>query len=117
MPDWSIKIVPSDSGVGAAFVPDLNEAQQGDPLLAQQFDLVSWNNTTNDTHQIGLPNDPLSGLAVFETEPIPAGRSSSPLYNVAQPNVSPSPPAWTITYYCLLHPSEKGTISATVIAT
>ena len=49
MPDWSIKIIPSAHG--AAFVPDLHGAQPGDPLRTQQDDLVTWNNTTRDSHQ------------------------------------------------------------------
>ena len=110
MPDWSIKIVPSDSGVGAAFVPDLQGYQQGDALPAQQDDLVSWNNTTKDTHRIGLLNDSATKLAgTFETDPIPAGESSKPSYDTAQ--------LGTITYYCMIHPKESGTIIVTAVPT
>lgn len=102
MPDWSIKIVPSDTGGGAKFDPPV--------LNAQQDDLVSWNNTTNDTHQIGLPNDPLTGLAEdFVSDPIPADESSRPGYDTAT--------LGTINYYCLIHPTERGTIIVSEVPT
>jgi plastocyanin len=107
MPDWSIRIVPSDTGEGAMFDPPV--------LNTQQDDLVSWNNTTNDTHQIGLPNDPLTGLAEdFVSEPIPADESSRPGYDTAT-NATSFPV--TITYYCLIHPSERGTIIVSAVPT
>ena len=113
MPDWSIKIVSASSGGGAAFQPDLQGYSQGDPLPAQQDDLVSWNNTTDDTHQ-PWPTDsnynPLSdadvlprGSATYLSDPIPAGKSSRPSYDVAQPDGSPQ--TWTIYYFCKLHPT------------
>lgn len=102
MPDWSIKIVPSGSGKGVQFVPPV--------LNAQQDDLVSWNNTTNDTHQIGLPNDPVTGLVEdFVTKPIPPNESSRPGYDTAK--------LGTINYYCLIHPTERGTIVVTAVPT
>jgi hypothetical protein len=127
MPDWSIKIVPSNSGSGAAFQPDLNGYEQGDALIAQQDDLVSWNNTTDDTHQ-PWPTDsnynPLSEAEVmprggpnYLSDPIPGGESSRPSYDVALPAGLPPPPnSWTVYYYCKLHPTietERGTIEAT----
>ena len=54
MPDWSIKIVPSSSGSGAAFQPDLQGYGPGAPLPAQQDDLVTWANTTGQTHKPSL---------------------------------------------------------------
>ena len=118
MADQSIKIVPSNSGSGAAFQPDLQGYLPGDPLPAQQTDIVSWNNTTDDTHQ-PWPTDsnynPHSDAVVlprggpnYMADPIPAGLSSTPAYIVAQTG--------TIYYYCKLHPtitSERGTIDAT----
>ena len=50
MPDWSIKIVSDPSGGPAAFVPDLKGAQPGQPLVATDDDLITWNNTTNEPH-------------------------------------------------------------------
>ena len=125
MPDWSIKIVPSSSGTGAAFQPDLQGYQPGDPLPAQQDDLVSWNNTTDKTHQ-PWPTDsnynPLSeadvlprGSANYLSDPIPPGEPSTPAYDVVLPANSPS--TWTVYYYCKIHPdieTERGTIEATI---
>ncbi|MDX6529960.1 MAG: hypothetical protein QOH41_2250 [Blastocatellia bacterium] len=103
MPDWSIKIVPTVSGKGATFVPAV--------LNAQQDDLVGWNNTTKDTHQIGLPNEPTTGLAEdFVTNPIPPNESSRPGYDTAN--------LGTINYYCLTHPdepTERGQIVVTPV--
>ena len=121
MPDWSIRIVPSKSGVGAAFVPDLNDAEQGDPLQAQQDDLVTWNNTTQDTHQPWptdnqySPLDPSKvqrGTAAYMSDPIPPGESSRPNYDTSQ--------LGTIYYCCWIHPketSERGTIIVTAVPT
>src|SRR2546423_1421415 len=129
MPDWSVKIVPASSGAGAAFMPDLHGAQPGDPLQAQQDDLVTWNNTTQEAHQPWQTDSnyqPLSAAWVathpflYMSDSIPAGMSSSPDYDVAQPGDQPPPKAWTIYYYCKTHPtrtSERGTIKATVVPT
>lgn len=128
MADWSIKIVPATSGSGAAFQPDVPGYNSGDPLPAQEDDLVSWNNTTHDTHQ-PWPTDssynPLSeaevlprGSVNYLSDPIPGGEPSTPAYNVSAP--SSAPPTWTVYYYCKLHPtitSERGTIEATVLPT
>jgi hypothetical protein len=112
MPDWSIKIV--GSGNATSFAP---KAQQ-----AQQDDLVSWNNTTNETHQpwpLDGNGNPIKSPSPGEylSDPIPPGRSSRPAYNVAQPATSPPPDSWTVSYYCKNHPnrpSERGTIVASV---
>jgi hypothetical protein len=126
MPDWSIKIVPSGTGAGAAFVPDLKGAKPGDPLPAQQDDLVTWNNTTKNTHQPWpcdehyqlLPDVP-RGSKEYLSDPIPAGGSSRPSYDVAQPTGLTVPPkTWKVYYRCKLHPevdSERGTIAATAL--
>lgn len=121
MPDWSIKIVPSHGG--AAFVPDLQGAKPGDPLKAMRDDLVTWNNTTKHTHQpwpatsnyAPLPDDQVQReTANYLSDPIPAGDSSRPRYDVAQPaDTSPPPVVWTVYYVCKMHPdivSERGTI-------
>jgi len=125
MADWSIKIVPAKSGGGGAFAPDISGYGPGDPLPAQQDDLVSWNNTTDKTHQ-PWPTDPsynpLSdadvlprGSANYLSDPIPPGQSSRPSYDVALPDSSPN--TWTVYYFCKLHPTvetERGTIEATI---
>jgi hypothetical protein len=126
MADWSIKIVPAASGGGAAFVPDLIGYGPGDALPAQQDDLVTWGNETNETHQ-PWPTDsnyvPLSeaqvlprGSANYLSDPIPPQESSRPSYDVSQPDSQPN--AWTVYYFCKLHPdceTERGTIEATVV--
>jgi len=125
MADWSIKIVPAASGHGAEFVPDLDGFGPGDPLPAQQDDLVTWGNMTDDTHQ-PWPTDssyqPLSEAVVlprgsvnYLSDPIPPQESSRPSYDVSQPSTKPN--AWTVYYFCKLHPdveSERGTIQASV---
>jgi hypothetical protein len=124
MPDWSIKIVPSSSGSGAAFQPDIKGYKPGDPLPAQQDDLVTWNNTTNQTHQPWLADAtykpispaPVRGSSNYLSDPIPPKQSSRPTYDVAAP--AGNPPSWTVYYCCKLHPtvvSERGTITATAV--
>jgi hypothetical protein len=126
MPDWSIKIVQGSSGDGAEFIPDLKGKTAGDPLECMQDDLVSWNNTTEEEHQPwpsdedynALPNDQVlpRGGPNYLSDIIPAGGSSRPSYDVAQPTVVPPgvvPTTWTVYYICALHPyaeSERGTI-------
>ena len=129
MPDWSIKIVAAASGGGAAFQPDIPGSQPGDPLLAQQDDLVTWNNTTDAAHQPWQTDSNYEALTeawvgshagLKLSDSIPAGRPSSPAYDVAQPgdqDPNAPPSSWTIYYFCKLHPnvqSERGTINATV---
>lgn len=126
MADWSIKIVPASSGGGAAFQPDLQGYKPGDPLPAQQDDLVTWNNTTKETHQPWQTDSqyqPLSDAWVkqypylYLADAIPGGQSSTPSYDVAIPGGVAPPNTWTVYYYCKTHPtriSERGTIAATV---
>jgi plastocyanin len=116
MPDWSIKIVPSGRGKAAAFVPDLQGAKPGDPLQAQQDDLVTWNNTTNRTHH-PWPTDsnynPLPASQVSEalgnylSDPIEGGESSRPSYDTSQPG--------TIYYCCIKHESVKSERSMIIV--
>ena len=120
MPDWSIKIVSAEDGEGAAFVPDLKGAQPGDPLRTMQDDLVTWNNTTDETHQpwptnseyLPYPDSQVQrGTPTYLSDPIDGGESSRPSYDVSQPADKPS--TWTVYYCCKLHPdvdSEHGTI-------
>ena len=125
MSDWSIKIVPATSGGGAAFEPDLQGYNPGDPLPAQQDDLVCWNNTTDQTHQpwktdenyVPIPDSQAPrGSKEYLSDPIPPGQSSRPSYDVAAP--AGKPDSWTVYYFCKLHQdvtSERGTIDATVV--
>jgi hypothetical protein len=120
MPDWSIKIITTKKG--AAFVPDLQGYQPGDALPTRVNDLVTWNNTTNDTHQPWptdsnyklLPDPVPRDSDNYLSDPIPPQGSSRPSYVVTQPLPPEGPPAtWTVYYGCKLHPtakSERGTI-------
>ncbi len=121
MPDWSIKIVQCSTGEGAEFVPDLKGKVAGDPLECMVDDLVTWNNCTTEEHQpwpaddtyTALPNDQVlpRGGPNYLSDIIPAGGSSQPSYDVAQPSAAPA--QWTVHYICVLHPyveTERGTI-------
>lgn len=116
MPDWLINIVASDSG-DAEFVPDLRGAQQGQPLQADQDDLVTWYNQTDDVHQPWQTDSsyhPLDGSPLVDA--VPAGQPSD-TYNCTQPSTNPQ--AWTIYYYCNRHPDnpkERGSINVTALA-
>ena len=117
MPDWVINIVSSDSGE-ASFVVDFPGAKQGQPLEAQQDDLVTWYNQTNDYHQ---PWQTDSGYNPSDqsnlSDPIPDGQPSN-TYDCAQPDGSPQ--AWTVYYYCKSHPNnpnERGSINVTALPT
>src|SRR5712691_1944625 len=113
--DWSIKIIPSDTGA-AAFVPDLRGAQPGTPLQTENADLVSWNNRTAQTHQ-PWPADaqfqPLAESNVtkgaggnYLSDPIPPWQPSTPAYQTTAPETGNT----TVYYCCKLHPQETGTI-------
>lgn len=118
MPDWSVKIIPDANGAPAAIVPDLRGSNPGDPLQAQVDDLVSWNNTTDQTCQPWptdanykpLPDDQVSEAnGNYLSDPIPAGMSSRPRYNVAMPNWL-TPSDGNVIYYCLKGTNICGTI-------
>lgn len=127
MPDWSIKIVQTKKG--AAFQPDLQGYKPGAPLPAQQDDLVTWANTTGQTHQPSMTDssykpitpDPARGTGNYMSDPIPANQSSRPSWDVIGPPANnPNAQSWTIYYFCKLHPneqSERGTIQASAVPT
>ena len=125
MPDWSIKIVQTKNGT--AFQPDLQGYGPGAPLPAQQDDLVTWANTTNQTHQPSMTDsnynpitpDPVRGTKNYMSDPIPPNQSSRPDWDVIGPSNS-GDQDWTIYYFCKLHPneqSERGTIQASAVPT
>ena len=88
---WSIIISQNPDGT-VTFKPDLPTAQRGQPLGVQADDLVTWNNTTNQT--LTLQSITPSGL--YLTDPIPAGQVSDPIFSVSTiPNN-----ATTVTYSC-----------------
>jgi len=88
MPDFSIRILPSNGG--AVF----------DPMSVPPGSGVTWNNLTGQTHQI------TSGT--FSTELIgPKGTptsSSRPDFEIGPSATGPIP------YACTLHENESGTI-------
>lgn len=49
---WSIRIVPD--GNSARFDPDVFGIGEGQPLIAEEGDLVSWNNQTGKTQMIAV---------------------------------------------------------------
>jgi hypothetical protein len=125
VPIWSIKIVPSTSGIAGqpvAFVPDLPNASPGDPLNVLSGDLVSWNNTTNDVIQPWPTSGPdqnftpqsdqqvgPSGSANYLADPIPANASSRPSWSAVA-----SPVTANTIYYCAkAYPNVRGTIVIT----
>lgn len=115
MPDWSVKIVITKSGE-TEFIPDFPNAQQGQPLEAEQSDLVSWNNETNDAHQ---PWETYPDYTPTSTSnlmgSVPAGQPSDN-YSCEQPPGSPN--NWTLYYCCATHPNnplERGSITVTAL--
>lgn len=136
MSDWSIEIIVDANGK-TWFQPDLGGFAPGDALPAQQDDLVSWKNKTNDTHQPWPtdsnynplpdstvrppsttqpppPPEPNYMYPLYMSEPIPAGESSRPAYDVLLQNSTNG----TIYYCCLSHPkeiTERGTIQVSSV--
>lgn len=132
MSDWSIKIIVDANGK-TCFQPDLGGFAPGDALPAQQDDLVSWKNKTNDTHQPWptdsnynplpdstvrppdtaqptAPPQPNYMYPLYMSDPIPPGQSSRPAYDTSQ--------IGTIYYCCLTHPAEpteRGTIQVSAV--
>lgn len=109
--DWSITI--NSSSQGATFSPN----QQ----LAENTDLISWNNRTNKTHQpwpiSTTSGDPLpdaevsASLGNYLSDPIPPWTSSQPAYVCAAPKTG----ATVIQYCCKNHPTERGSIKVYAI--
>ena len=96
--DWSIRIVAVSQTL-AGLKPDVLNAQVGDMLQAQKFDIVTWGNTTNDVHQ---PIRTDNGQALCE--PIAGGASSKPQFVVLDDVGT------TIAYTCRYHKDERGYI-------
>jgi hypothetical protein len=68
---------------------------QPDPAGVQASDRIHWNNETNNDHQVQVSDG-------FVTDIIPAGAVSNPGY--------PAPANVGVSYRCLVHPQEQGTI-------
>jgi plastocyanin len=97
--DWSVKIVQVSPGV-AGFQPDVLGAKVGDSIQAQVSDIVTWGNTTADTHQ---PVRVDNGQSLCD--PIAGGGSSTPQF-VVEGAVGD-----VISYKCSFHPQEAGSIT------
>ena len=127
MPDWSIKIVPAANptpDAPAAFQPDLIGSNPGDPLNVQDDDIVTWNNTTGDAHwpwqtdqnYVPFSDNTVQGDPTLNlSNPVPAGKSSRPSYNVLIPNAASNPPSGTIYYCCKYHLQERGMLLVTAV--
>jgi hypothetical protein len=120
MPDWSVKIVPVDPTKPAGSARFDSPGQPaGTPLIAQNGDVVTWNNTTDAEHQpwpTDANYDPLpSGpnQAGYMSDPIPAGDSSTPAYPVTL--TDPAKPQ-VFYYYCKNHPRDLNERSAITVS-
>jgi plastocyanin len=115
MADWLVNIVTGASG-DAEFVVGLPGAQQGQPLQADQDDLVTWNNETDDEHQPWQTDEDYEPVETSDLSDLIKPGQSSDNYDCAQP--SGSPPQWTIYYYCNRHPDnpkERGSIQVAAL--
>ena len=73
---WSITILDLGNGQ-IAFLPAVPGAQQNQPLGVNENDLVTWNNTTNNT--LTLQVNP---AGTYLADPIPPGQVSDPIFRV-----------------------------------
>jgi plastocyanin len=115
MADWLVNIVIGASGQ-AQFVVGLPGAKQGQPLKADQDDLVCWNNETNDTHQLWETDSNYDPVGQSSLPGAVKPGMSSDNYDCAQPTWQPA--SWTIYYYCSLHPQnilERGSIQVAAL--
>ena len=106
---WSVNIVAgTNPGDPATFVAQNQPTAPVGTIYADQFDIVSWNNATAEDHQpIQNPLDPPLGTLVWPVV-TPGHQTSGYVVSGA--------PGTTISYTCLLHSSEQGTIVITPVA-
>ena len=108
--DWSIMIVTS--GGSTQFQPDVPNSKPGDPLQAENADLISWNNRTGQNHW-PWALDPTTGepftsaaaaknAGLYLCDEVEKWQSSSPAY----PTAAPASGSTTINYICKLHEDE-----------
>lgn len=115
MADWLVNIVIGPKGQ-AQFVVGLPNARQGQPLNADQDDLVSWSNQTNDQHQLWETDQDYNPLGQSGMPGLIKPGQSSDTYDCAQPAWQPA--SWTVYYYCSLHPHnelERGSIQVAAL--
>ena len=96
--NWSIMITTG------GFVVDAF-GQSRSALQAQNGDVISWNNQTDQQHQPWQTDSSYNPTGPQLSNVIDAWKSSTPGYVPATAS-TPS----TIYYYCKNHPSEHGTI-------
>lgn len=96
---WSIMITSS------GFVVDAY-GQSGSALNAQNGDVISWNNQTDQVHQPYQTDANYNPTGPQLSDPIPGFKSSSPGY-IPDTDTTPA----TIYYYCKNHTNEHGTIN------
>lgn len=94
MPDFSIKIVPVGTGQ-AGFQPDLPGSKAGDPLSVAPNSIVSWDNQSNDTHQVATSDGYTSNEIL-------------PQYTSQTDYVTPA--SGSVSYQCTKHKGETGSI-------
>ena len=95
-------------GNPASFLPDVSGAQPGKPLQAQLGDSVLWKNQTTEFHRIAVTS--ADGTSRFQSDVIEPFTASAAEYVVAAGDAVAS---GAISYACLLHEEEKGTIAVT----
>jgi len=111
MADWSIQIVPgANPGDPAVFVPQNQpSATPGGTLYADPGDAVSWDNKTAQNHQplqtTGANLTPLT-LGSLLWDPVTPGHQTAAW-------VVSGTKGTVITYTCLLHGQENGSITVT----
>jgi FtsP/CotA-like multicopper oxidase with cupredoxin domain len=95
MPDFSIKIVPVGGGL-AGFQPDLPGSNVGDPLSVAPSSRVSWDNQTNDAHQVAMADNSYVSNTIL------------PRYTSETDYITPN--SGSISYQCTMHDGETGSI-------
>lgn len=95
MADFSIKIVPAGGGL-AGFQPDLPGSKVGDPLSVPPNSIVSWDNQTDDTHQVEMTDKSYTSNEIL------------PHYTSQTDYVTPA--SGSVSYRCNKHKGETGSI-------
>jgi FtsP/CotA-like multicopper oxidase with cupredoxin domain len=95
MADFSIKIVSAGGGL-AGFQPDLPGKNIGDPLSVPPNSIVSWNNQTDDTHQVEMIDGSYTSNEIL------------PKYTSRTDYITPA--SGSISYQCTKHEGETGSI-------
>ena len=100
---WSVQIVPgTGSGTPAVFIAQNQPTAPAGTLYADPGDAVSWDNTTTVNHELQTTSAPITALGGLVTP-----RHQTTAWIVAGKSGTP------ISYACLIHPQEQGTISVT----